>query len=174
MELGWISKRILEDINPKLVDATKVNQWNNTSSVPQWYKPLPNKHDSAFICFVVVEFYPLISEALLNRALDFASDHVTISIDDRHTIVNAKHSPLFNNGQPWEKKNLNTLFDVTMGSYDGAETCELVGCYLLAQLQQIPKHQRRQKNLKSRSVMCSNVTTLKSLLKRTRSLTFLK
>ena len=25
-----------------------------------------------------------------------------------------------------------------MGNYDGAETCELVGCYLLAQLKQIP------------------------------------
>ena len=25
-----------------------------------------------------------------------------------------------------------------MGSYDGAETCELVGCYLLSQLKQIP------------------------------------
>ena len=25
-----------------------------------------------------------------------------------------------------------------MGSYDGAETCELVGCYLLSQLNQIP------------------------------------
>ena len=63
---------------------------------------------------------------------------MTISNDDRQTIVIAKHSLLFNNGQPWEKKNSNTPFDVTMGSYDGAETCELVGCYLLAQLQQIP------------------------------------
>ena len=26
-----------------------------------------------------------------------------------------------------------------MGSYDGAETCELVGCYLLSQLTQIPE-----------------------------------
>ena len=25
-----------------------------------------------------------------------------------------------------------------MGSYDGVETCELVGCYLLSQLRQIP------------------------------------
>ena len=25
-----------------------------------------------------------------------------------------------------------------MGSYDGAETCELVGCYLLSQLKQLP------------------------------------
>ena len=26
-----------------------------------------------------------------------------------------------------DKKNTNDMFDVTMGSYDGAETCELVG-----------------------------------------------
>ena len=28
----------------------------------------------------------------------------------------------------------NPLFDVTMGSYDGAEVCELVGLYLLSKL----------------------------------------
>ena len=28
-------------------------------------------------------------------------------------------------------------FDVTMGSYDGAETCELVGSFLLSQLQDL-------------------------------------
>ena len=27
----------------------------------------------------------------------------------------------------WVKKNSNNCFDVTMGSYDGAEICELVG-----------------------------------------------
>ena len=115
-----------------------MNQWKNTSSVLQWYKRLPNKCDSTFICFDVVEFYPSITEALLTRALDFASEDVTISNDDRQTILNAKHSLLFNNGQPWEKKTSTTLFDVTMGSYDGAETCELVGYYLLGQLQQLP------------------------------------
>ena len=31
----------------------------------------------------------------------------------------------------------NTTFDVTMGSYDGAETCELVGNFLLSQLQDL-------------------------------------
>ena len=104
----------------------------------QWYKKLPNKRELAFICFDVVEFYPSISEKLLSRALDFASDFVTISADDRQTITHAKHSLLFSSGDPWQKRNSNTLFDVTMGSYDGAETCELVGCYLLSQLKQIP------------------------------------
>ena len=32
------------------------------------------------------------------------------------------------------KKSSNDLFDVTVGSFDGAETCELVGCYLLSLL----------------------------------------
>ena len=137
-EIGKISKKILERINQKLVNATNVNQWKNTPSVLQWYKNLPDKRNSAFISFDVVEFYPSISETLLSRALDFASNHVSISTDDHQTILHAKQSLLFNNGNPWQKRNSNTLFDVTMGSYDGAETCELVGCYLLSQLKQIP------------------------------------
>ena len=36
------------------------------------------------------------------------------------------------------KRNSNSLFDVTMGSYDGAVTCELVGSYLLSQFKKIP------------------------------------
>ena len=36
----------------------------------------------------------------------------------------------------WQKKG-DTTFDVTMGSYDGAETCELVGSFLLSQLQHL-------------------------------------
>ena len=38
---------------------------------------------------------------------------------------------LFNNGEPWVKKGEKENFDVAMGSYDGAEICELVGLYLL-------------------------------------------
>ncbi|PFX27682.1 hypothetical protein AWC38_SpisGene7639 [Stylophora pistillata] len=30
------------------------------------------------------------------------------------------------------KKSASNLFDVTMGTFDGAETCELVGCFLLS------------------------------------------
>ena len=136
-QIGKISKQILENINLKLVDATGVNQWKNTSSVLQWYKSLPNKCKSAFISFDVVEFYPSITEDLLQRALDFASSYVNIYPDDRQIIIRAKHLLLFNNETPWQKRNSSTLFDVTMGSYDGAETCELVGCYLLSQLTKI-------------------------------------
>ena len=137
-EIGRISKQLLEKINQNLVNIKKVNQWKNTSSVLQWFDRLANKSELAFICFDVVEFYPSISEALLIRALDFAAEHLNISASERRTIINSKHSLLFSKGQPWEKRNSTSNFDVTMGSYDGAETCELVGCYLLSQLNQIP------------------------------------
>ena len=37
-EVGSISKQILEEVNRELLNATKVNQWKNMSSVLQWYK----------------------------------------------------------------------------------------------------------------------------------------
>ena len=102
----------------------------------KWYKSLLNERDSAFIS--LVDFYPSITEVLLRRALDFASSYVTISAG-LHIIIHVKQSLLFNDETPWQKRNPNTLFDATMGSYDGAETCELVVCYLLSQLTQIPE-----------------------------------
>ena len=82
-EIGKISKQILDNIKKKLLNVTKANQWKNTSSVLQWFKNLPNKSRCVFITFDVVEFYPSISETLLERALDFAANYVTISEDDR-------------------------------------------------------------------------------------------
>ena len=51
-------------------------------------------------------------------------------------IKHARKSVLFNDGKPWKKKDSNSLFDVTMGSYDGAEICELVGLFILNKLGQ--------------------------------------
>ena len=45
-----------------------------------------------------------------------------------------KKSCLFNDKEHWGKKESTNLFDVTMGSYDGAGTCELVGSFLLHQI----------------------------------------
>ena len=56
-------------------------------------------------------------------------------------IMSAKNTLLFNNNNmPWQKTDADDLFDVTMGSYDGAETCELVGTYILSEINNmIPK-----------------------------------
>ena len=45
-------------------------------------------------------------------------------------MYQARKSLLFNNEKPWMKIERN-LFDVTMGAYDGADVCELVGIFML-------------------------------------------
>ena len=109
---------------------------NNTASVIDWFNTTEGKKHSNFICFDIEEFYPPISQNLLNKALDFASAHENITADERNIITHAKNSILIHKQQPWQKKG-NTAFDVTMGSFDGAETCELVGTFLLSQLQHL-------------------------------------
>ena len=102
----------------------------------EWFKAIENKKHHNFICFDIVEFYPSISQDLLNKALDFASAYDNITNDERNIIIHAKKSVLIHKQEAWQKKG-DTTFDVTMGSYDGAETCELVGSFLLSQLQNL-------------------------------------
>ena len=44
---------------------------------------------------------------------------------------------MFHDNEPWIKKDSNDDFDVTMGSYDGAEVCELAGLFMLIELSKI-------------------------------------
>lgn len=129
-EISKINKQILDNNNKKMPSVTQVNQWKNTS-VLQWLKKLPNKQKCAFISFNVVEFYSPISETALEHARDFVTNYMNISDDYQYIILEAKLSLLSNNRNPWQKTNTNTLFNVTMGSYNGAETCELIGIYIL-------------------------------------------
>ena len=57
-----------------------------------------------------------------------------ISNEDISIIKHARKSLLFNHGKPWIKNNNSNLFDVTIGSYDVAEICELVGLFILNHL----------------------------------------
>ena len=130
-EIGIISQKILQRINSEVVKATGLNQWKNTHSVIEWFKNIQSKPTHSFICFDIIEFYPSITEDLLRKALEFAATHAEISDQDRDIIIKAKSSLLFNKSEAWCKRATESLFDVTMGSFDGAETCELVGSYLL-------------------------------------------
>ena len=85
--------------------------------------------------FDVKDFYPSINEKLLKNALQFANSISPIKQQDKEIIFHSRKSLLFNKQGTWVKKG-NKLFDVTMGAYDGAEVCELVGCFLLHQITQ--------------------------------------
>ena len=136
-ELGKISKQKLAKIVSEVKAKTKVNQWKNTNSVLSWFNNLPNKAKTKFIMFDIEAFYPSISEELLARALAWAGTKVTITEEDITIINHCKQSLLYSKGSPWTKQG-DSLFDVAMGSYDGAETCDLVGLFLLEQMKHLP------------------------------------
>ena len=74
----------------------------------------------SFASFDVDSFYPSITESLLSKAISFAKNYTTIRDKDKEIV--------------WTKKNHSDMLDVTMGSFDGAEVCELIGLFLLNNL----------------------------------------
>ena len=80
--------------------------------------------------FDIKDFYPCITQDLLNKALNFASEYTYISKCDIDVINHARKSLLFDGSFTWIKKQ-GGLFDVSMGAYDGAEVWELMGTYML-------------------------------------------
>ena len=95
-----------------------------------WFKNIKSKSSSSFIKFDIVDFYPSISKDLLLKAINFAKSVTPIQDKFIETILHSRKTLLFNKNDVWVKKD-NPDFDVTMGSYDGAEVCELIGLYIL-------------------------------------------
>ena len=81
-EIGRISKQILDQINSKLCEILKVNEWKSTASVTNWFKKIESKSSHKFLMFSIKDFYPSIKEGLLIETLEFAKQHVTIKSKD--------------------------------------------------------------------------------------------
>ena len=103
-EIGIISKHILDNINKEIIKVTKANLWRSTSNVIEWFQAVPSKSQHAFITFDVCDFYPSISEQLLIKALDYASQFTHITPQDRQIITHAKKSLLYHQNTPWERR----------------------------------------------------------------------
>ena len=132
-----MSKVKLEHLNNKVRAKADLIQWKNTDSTISWFKDLEEKNTLTFLQFDIDSYYPSITPELLDRALDWASDLVNINQEDRELFHQTKDSLLFDRGTVWMKKGERS-FDVSMGSWDGAETTDLVGLFLLSQLKHLP------------------------------------
>ena len=106
----------------------------NTQSVINWFQGISDKPNYTFLSFDIVEFYPSISEQLLNNVISWAKSLTDITDQYISIIKHARKSLLFHDDKTWVKKNNQSLFDVIMESYDGAEVCELVGLFILHKL----------------------------------------
>ena len=88
----------------------------------------------SFASFDIDSFYPSITEFVLSKAISLAKNHTAISDKEIDIIMHCRKSLLFDNETAWTKKNHSSMLDVTMGSFDGAEVCELIGLFLLNNL----------------------------------------
>ena len=134
-ELGKVSKKMLEKINSELrVKKSELKQWRKTQETRDWFNSLERKQTLTFLKFDVEAMYPSISEELLLESLEWASTLVTVTEEEKEVVNATKKALLYVQGQPWTKKG-EREFDVAMGSYDGAEVCEMVGLFLLSLLE---------------------------------------
>ena len=131
--MGKVSKVILQRINREVREKTGLNQWQSTQDSLKWFESLENKSDMTFFQFDIEQFYPSINEELLRKALTWAEEYSFISETAKNIIMLARKTFLFDGQCLWSKKD-NSNFDVSIGSYDGAEACEIVGLFLLYKL----------------------------------------
>ena len=76
-------------------------------------------------------------EKFLEEVIVCAKQHTEIVEKDLRIIKRCRKSLLYHEDEAWKKKESESCFDVTMGSNDGAEICELTGIYILSQLSKL-------------------------------------
>ena len=79
----------------------------------------------------------LVTENILQQTLKFAKQHTNTDKNDLRLINHCHKSLLFSDNKAWKKKSADSWLDVTMGGFDGAEICELVGPYIQSWLEKI-------------------------------------
>ena len=90
----------------------------------------------------VINGDPSITEEILEDVIVFAKQHTETAEKDLRIINHCSKSLLYHEDEAWKKKESQCCFDVTMGSKDGAEICELTGIYILSQLSNLLPQER--------------------------------
>ena len=135
--IARVSKSILDRISTDVRRMTKLTQWKNSSEVISWFNNIKHKRNKCFIAFDIVDYYPSIKKKQLSDALEFAKQFSDIDDSDIRIIMHSCKSILAYDNNIWRKKNEPDLFDIPMGSFHGAEICDIIGLYLLDKLSQI-------------------------------------
>ena len=135
--LGKVAKAILDKINCSIKSETDLIQWKNTQEVLTWFDGIHNKKRKCFIKFDIVNFYPSITSKNITDALKFARKHTKVTKEEERIIRHSCKTLMFHNNEPWIKRNSRNFFDIPMGSFYGAELCELIGLLILHKIKDV-------------------------------------
>ena len=84
--------------------------------------------------FDIEKFCPRIKYEPLKNAIKFAENYIGILDNDSKIIEHTCMSILTYDNKTWIKKDEDTLFDVPMASFFGAELCDLIELFILNHL----------------------------------------
>ena len=101
--------------------------------VISWFENRDKTRPASFLNFDVESFYSSISLELVHRALSWSRLKTTVSNIESDIIIESCKSLLFTQDGIWMKTD-SGLHDITMGSFSGAEICEMIGLYMLSRL----------------------------------------
>ena len=133
--IGKVAKKLLDTVISDIRSKSNLVQWKNAYEVTKWFNNIEGKANKCFVKFDIVEFYPSIKEEYLKKALVFAKKFSNISDVDEDIIMHSCKTILTGiDGKIWRKKDSTSLFDIAMGSYHGAEVCDLLGLFILSKL----------------------------------------
>ena len=76
------------------------------------------------------QFLPIHHRIFTLQSFSYTKNYKAIN----HIIMHCRKSLLFDKETTWTKKNHSNMFDVTMGTFNGAEVCEFLGLFLLDNL----------------------------------------
>ena len=95
VELGKVSKRILDKINKYIIEHTKANQWKKRASVTEWAKAIKSRQQCTFIVFDIESFYPSTLSDVFNKPFKFGKEIIPIADSDLTIMMHSTKTLLF-------------------------------------------------------------------------------
>ena len=83
-------------------------QFNNTNNLLIWYNNLTDKQKLHFISHDICALYASITEELLRKAIEHASQYTDISDDEKEVLFHTSKFLYYIKGEAW-KKNGDSL-----------------------------------------------------------------
>ena len=97
-----------------IIEKLNFNQWKNTETVIHWFRVLSIHYGKKF-----------------RRSHSICQAPKRPRTKKIRIIKHCRKSFLYHKDEVWKKKESESRSDVTIGSKDGAEICELTGVYIL-------------------------------------------
>ena len=132
--LGKCTKVILQEHIAEIRSKTELTQWINSDSVIEWFNKIEDKPHKCFINFDIKNFYPSITKDHLLNAIEFGKKFTKFSNDEIDLLMHTCQTIVCYDNRIWTKLNNNDNFDIAMGSFHGAEVCDLVGLFILSKI----------------------------------------